>query len=366
MPFQPGLLKARFRAGESDESENGCRLLIKRPWGNILRTMPANLTPQYLEAEANFKQAKTIEEKIKSLEVMMAVIPKHKGTEHLRGQLKSRMAKLRQEQQRRPALGKGEFLYNVKKEGAGQGVLVGLPNSGKSSLLSEITHATSEIGDFPFTTQRPVPGMMPFENIQIQLVDTPPLQLDHTEPGFSNLVRNANALLLVVDLTDDPVFQTEILFEKLKEMKVFPIGEGSIPSGEMGQVFLKSLLIGNKCDRKGATERYQSLESRFKETLPVLPISTKEKMNLDALKREIYQLLEIIRVYTKTPGKEADLSEPVILKRGSRVEDVALSIHKDFSAKLRYARIWGYGRFGGQMVKWDHLVNEGDVIEMHL
>jgi ribosome-interacting GTPase 1 len=328
--------------------------------------MPANLTPQYLEAESSFKQAKTIEEKIKALEVMMAVIPKHKGTEHLRGQLKSRMAKLRQEQQKKPTLAKAEFLYNVKKEGAGQVVLVGLPNSGKSSLLSEITHASSEIGDFPFTTQRPVPGMMPFENIQIQLVDTPPIQLDHTEPGFSNLVRNANALLLVVDLTDDPVFQTEILFEKLKEMKVVPTGEGSIPSGEMGQVFLKSLLIGNKCDLKGATERFQSLESRFKEALPIVPISTKEKMNLDAVKQEIYRLLDILRVYTKAPGKEADLSEPVILKKGSCVEDVALSIHKDFSAKLRYAKIWGSGKYDGQMVKRDHRVNEGDVIEMHI
>jgi ribosome-interacting GTPase 1 len=197
-------------------------------------------------------------------------------------------------------------------------------------------------------------------------VDTPPIQLDHTEPGFSNLVRNANALLLVVDLTDDPVFQAEILLEKLKEMKVVPIREGPNPSGEMGQVSLKSLLIGNKCDLKGTTESYQSLESRFKEALPVVPISTKEKMNLDALKREIYQLLEIIRVYTKTPGKEADLSEPVILKKGSRVEDVALSIHKDFSSKLRYARIWGSGKFDGQMVKRDHRVNEGDVIEMHI
>jgi hypothetical protein len=276
------------------------------------------------------------------------------------------MAKLRQEQQKKPTLAKAEFLYNVKKEGAGQVVLVGLPNSGKSSLLSEITHASSEIGDFPFTTQRPVPGMMPFENIQIQLVDTPPIQRDHIEPGFSNLVRNANALLLVVDLTEDPVFQTEILFEKLKEMKVAPIGGGTMPSGEMGQVFLRSLLIGNKCDLKGAKERYQSLESRFKEALPVMPISTKEKMNLDMVKQEIYQLLDIIRVYTKAPGREADLSEPVVLKKGSRVGDVAASIHKDFSAQLRYAKIWGSGKYDGQMVKRDHRVDEGDVIEMHI
>ena len=328
--------------------------------------MLANLTPQYLEAEASFKQARTIEEKVKALEVMMAVIPKHKGTEHLRGQPKSRMAKLRQEQKKRPTLGKAESVYNVKQEGAGQVVLLGFPNSGKSSLLSEITHASSEIGDYPFTTQKPTPGMMPFENIQIQLVDTPPIQLDHTEPGFANLIRNANAILFVVDLTEDPVFQTEVLLEELSRMKVIPVGRSFIPSREMGQATLRSLLVGNKCDLKGAIESYRSLESRFQETLPMLPISAKEKMNFDALKQEICQLLDKIRVYTKAPGKEADLSEPVILKKGSRMEDVALFIHKDFLAKLRYARIWGSEKYDGQRVKRDHQVYEGEAIELHI
>src|SRR3990172_12201765 len=171
--------------------------------------MPANLTPQYLEAEAKFKQAKSVPEKISALEVMMAVIPKHKGTERLRGQLKSRMAKLKEELQRRPALGRAEQTYNIKKEGAAQVVLLGLPNSGKSSLFSKLTQAFSEVGDYPFTTQKPIPGMMKFENLQIQLVDTPPLQLDHIEPGFPNLLRNADALLLLVDLIEDPPFQIE-------------------------------------------------------------------------------------------------------------------------------------------------------------
>ena len=130
--------------------------------------MPANLTPQYLEAELKFKQAKTTPDKIKALEVMMAVIPKHKGTERLRGQLKSRMAKLKEELQKRPTVGRAEQVYNIKREGAAQVVLLGLPNSGKSSLLSRITNASSEVADYPFTTQKPVPGMMKFENLQIQ------------------------------------------------------------------------------------------------------------------------------------------------------------------------------------------------------
>lgn len=328
--------------------------------------MPANLTPQYLEAELKFKQAKTTPEKIKALEVMMAVIPKHKGTERLRGQLKSRMAKLKDELQKRPTVGRAEQAYNIKREGAAQVVLLGLPNAGKSSLLSQITHASSEVGDYPFTTQKPIPGMIEFENLQIQLVDTPPIQLDHIEPGFPNLIRNADALLLIIDLTEDPIFQMEVLLEELDRMRIKVVGKEPIPSLEVGWASLRALLVGNKCDVKNAMGAYQKFESRFKNSFPILPISAKGRMNFEELKKEIYQILDIIRVYTKVPGKDADLSEPVILKKGSMVGDVALSIHKDFAAKLRYAKIWGSGKFDGQMVKRDYIVNEGDVIELHL
>jgi ribosome-interacting GTPase 1 len=328
--------------------------------------MPANLTPQYLEAELKFKQAKTAPEKIKALEVMMAVIPKHKGTERLRGQLKSRMAKLKEELQKRPTVSRAEQAYTIKREGAAQVVLLGLPNSGKSSLLSRITNASSEIADYPFTTQKPIPGMIKFENLQIQLVDTPPLQLDHVEPGFPNLVRNADALLLLIDLMEDSIFQMEILLEELERMRIKIVGRGPIPLPEAGWVSLRALLIGNKCDVKNAMEEYRKLENRFKNAFPILPISAPEEMNLDELKKEIYQILDILRVYTKVPGKEPDLTEPVVLKKGSTVEEVALSVHKDFAAKLRYAKIWGSGKFGGQMVKRDYRVSEGDVIELHI
>ena len=328
--------------------------------------MPANLTPQYLEAELKFKQAKTTPEKIKALEVMMAVIPKHKGTERLRGQLKSRMAKLKEELQKRPTVSRAEQAYNVKREGAAQVVLLGLPNSGKSCLLSQITNASSEVGDYPFTTQKPVPGMMKFENLQIQLVDTPPIQLDHVEPGFPNLIRNADVLLLLVDLTEDTIFQMEVLTEELERMRIKIVGRGSIPSLEVGWISLRALLIGNKCDVRNAMVEYRKFENRFKDTFPLLPISAREGMNFDELKKEVYQLLDILRVYTKVPGKEPDLTEPVILKKGSTVEEVALSVHKDFAAKLRYAKIWGSGKFDGQMVKRDYRVSEGDVIELHI
>jgi ribosome-interacting GTPase 1 len=208
--------------------------------------------------------------------------------------------------------------------------------------------------------------MMKFENIQIQLVDTPPIQLDRVEAGLSNLIRTSDAVLLIVDLTEDPVFQMEILHEELRRMKIEIMGKGPMPSLESGWVSRKALLLGNKCDLDHAMEGYGALAAHFKEIFTMLPISAKEEMNLEALKKEVYQLLEVIRIYTKVPGKEPDLTEPVVLKKGSTVEDVALSVHKDFVAKLRYARIWGSGKFGGQMVKRDHQVNEGDVIELHI
>jgi ribosome-interacting GTPase 1 len=328
--------------------------------------MPANLTPQYLEAELKFKQARTTPEKIKALEVMMAVIPKHKGTERLRGQLKSRMAKLKEELQRRPAVARAEQAYTIKREGAAQVVLLGLPNSGKSSLLSRLTGASSEVADYPFTTQRPIPGMMKYENLQIQLVDTPPIQWDHVEPGFPNLIRNADALLLLIDLTEDPISQMDILLKELNEMRIGLAGKGPLPSVESGWACLRALVVGNKSDAKNAMGAYQSLETHFRDVFSILPISAREGMNSDELKKEIYQALDIIRVYTKVPGKEPDLMEPVILKKGSSVGDVAASVHKDFVAKLRYAKIWGSGKFDGQMVKRDYLVTEGDVIELHI
>jgi ribosome-interacting GTPase 1 len=328
--------------------------------------MPANLTPQYLEAEARFKQAKSIPEKIKTLEVMMAIIPKHKGTERLRGQLKSRMAKLKEELQKRPAVSRAEQAYNVKKEGAAQVALLGLPNSGKSNLFIHLTHAPSEVADYPFTTQKPIPGMMRFENIQIQLVDTPPIQMDRIEPGFPNLVRNANGLLIILDLTDDPVFQMEVILEELDRMKI-RIGDREPDRPlEQGWIFKRAILLGNKVDLRNSMEGLRALEDRFKNEWMILPVSAKEEMNFEEVKKEVYRRLDILRVYTKIPGKEPDLTEPVILRRGSTIEDVALSVHKDFAAKLRYARVWGSGKFDGQMVKRDYRVSEGDVIELHI
>jgi len=203
------------------------------------------------------------------------VIPKHKGTEKLRGQLKARMAKLKEEIQRRPSLGRAEHAYSIRREGAAQIVLLGVPNCGKSTLFSAITNAHSDIGNYPFTTQNPIPGMMTFENIQIQLIDTPPILQDRTGPGLSNLIRNTDAMLLLVDVTKGPLSQMEVLLEALKEMKVVALGKEPVSSLDIGWVLLRVLLLGNKCDAREGMKGFEDLETHFGRQFSTFPISAK-------------------------------------------------------------------------------------------
>lgn len=328
--------------------------------------MPANLPPQYLEAEQRLRQARTPAEKIQAIEAMLAVIPKHKGTEKLIGDLRRRISKLKTEASKKGGP-KRETLFFVDKEGAGQVVLVGPPNGGKSMLLSRLTHASPEVADYPFTTRTPLPGMMPFENIQIQLVDLPPLFPGHTEPWIGSLIRNADLVLLVIDLLEDPLEQVEMVIGELERMKIRPVGrrpEG--PSHEAGMVVKKAILVGNKGDREGEMEQGALLAEVYGDHFPVLVISAKEGENLEGLKREIYQGLGVLRVYTKVPGKAPDFHAPFVLPIGSTIREVAGSIHRDFIEKLKFARLWRRGALEGMRVPREYLVQEGDVIELHL
>src|SRR5262245_48899810 len=229
--------------------------------------MPANLTPQYMSAEQRFKQASTHEEKIASLEEMLRVIPKHKGTDKLQADLKRRLSKLRQEAQKTAATRRG-YTLSVEAEGAGQIVMVGPPNVGKSALLGALTKATPEVADYPFTTRRPLPGMMPFENVQIQLVDMPPISQEHMEPWMSQIVRNADALLLVVDLADPAVLDAvEFIAAVLQEWKIQPTARALTPTEAealaVGVVPRRALLLGNKCDVPVSKENWDILQELY-------------------------------------------------------------------------------------------------------
>ena len=326
--------------------------------------MPANLPPQYFEAEKRYRRARTPQEKVEALEDMLSIMPKHKGTDRLRAELRTKIAKFYDEAQKRPFIGrKGSLLYYIKKEGAGQAVLVGLPNVGKSQLVSAVTEASPEVADYPFTTQAPIPGMMKFENIQMQLVDVPAITAPQVDSWLPNVLRNADLLLIVVDLSQDPVTQVEAIIERLEKFRINLFDQAEV---EPRTVQKRALIIGNKRDLEGAEEGYQRLSSRYGEEFPLVCLSAKEGDGLEELGENIYRALDVIRVYTKAPGQPPDLTEPVVVKKGSTVEEVAESIHKDFRSKLKYAQVWGSGKFDGQQVKRQHVLQDGDIIEMHI
>lgn len=328
--------------------------------------MPANLPPQYFEAEKEYRVAKTSQDKIKALEAMLKIMPKHKGTDKLRGQLRRRISKLKGESLKKSATSKKGYEFNIEKEGAAQVVLIGPPNTGKSQILSVVTRASPDVADYPFTTRKPLAGMMMFENIQIQLVDIPPIAGGYTEPWVFSIIRNADGLLLVLDLDTDPLEQVESTFEELKKTKIKPIGKYQRDKIDSGFLHKQTLIVCNKSDLDSSHEIYEAIQDLYSEEFPLVSISAEEGFNVDEMKKCTFQMLDIIRVYTKVPGKAVDADAPFILKRGKTVQDLAEKVHKDFVNRLRYAKIWSSEKHKGRMVQREHVLKDEDVIELHM
>ena len=326
--------------------------------------MPANLPPQYFEAEKVYRQARTPAEKIEALETMLAIMPKHKGTDHLRGQLRARIASLTQEAQRQSGGPTRAQLYAVPREGAGQVVLVGLPNVGKSQLLDALTDASPKVADYPFTTQLPQPGMMPVANVQIQLVDLPPVVAGATPPWQRALVRQADLVLLVVDLSQDPLSEWATLQEELTGMNVRPSPPATTAEDTPGLAHKKALLVATRADLAPA-EHLELLQLEVGDALPILAVSAVTGAGLEELKQQVLAALDVIRVYTKPPGKPVDRSKPFVLKRGSTVEELADAIHHEVRKKFKYGVLWGAsGKFSGQHVGRQHVLEDEDVVEL--
>ena len=319
--------------------------------------MPANLTPQYLEAEKRYRQAKTDEEKLSCLQEMLALIPKHKGTEKLQAEIKTKISKLKRSFGKKSGL-KRTIWYHIDKQGAGQVVIFGAPNAGKSALVKVLTNAPTEVADYPFTTQIPVAGMLQFEDIQIQLIDTPPITKD-SEPWLFHIIRSGDLGVWVIDLAEKNLKQsTEQTLNLLLSARISPR-----PTTEMQ--YKKTIVVGNKYDEAAGL----SALGELKELLPdfnIIPVSVKRFINLEQLKNAIFQNLDIIRVYTKKPGEPPDMKEPVILKAGSRVLDAAYHLHKDFAKTLNYARLWDSNHYKGQRVERNHILKDKDIIEFHI
>lgn len=326
--------------------------------------MPANLPPQYFEAEKKYRLAKDPEEKIEALQLMLAIMPKHKGTDKLHAELRRKIARLSQEAEKKYATARRAGFY-IRREGAGQVMLVGPTNVGKSQLLAAVTEASPEIAAYPFTTQTLIPGMMRFENIQIQLVDTPPIGHRNVRTLLANTLKGADLIAIVVDLSIESVSQVENTLQELKEARIEPMTDNA-KEATLGSYRKKILLIGNKYDMEGSASNWKRLDSQYGTLFPMISVSAREGIGLEKLKEAIYQALDIFRVYTKTRGGKADLTEPVILKRGSTVKDATESIHKDFKDKLKYAVVWGSGKYDGQRVSREHMLQDGDILEFHV
>jgi small GTP-binding protein len=328
--------------------------------------MPANLPPQYFDVEKRYRLAKTSQEKILALEEMLRVMPKHKGTDRLQADLKRKISKLRLETTKRSSGARRMDIYYVEKSGAGQIAMVGTPNVGKSKLLSALTNADSQVADYPFTTRLPQVGIMLFENVRIQLVDLPPIHPDLTEAWVFAILRNADAFWIVLDMDqDDLLEQMEMILEQLEKANIKPTGK-TIQNADTEHLSKKTLLVSNKMDLPRSQDHVEILEEIYGERFPLIRVSAQEETGLKELGQSTYNLLGVIRVYTKTPGREPDLNEPVILPQGSTVLHFAEQIHKDFVRKLKFARIWGENKHKGQRVQRDYALADGDVIELHI
>jgi ribosome-interacting GTPase 1 len=332
--------------------------------------MPTNVTPEYKKAEEAYRAAGTPDEKIERLEEMIALLPKHKGTEHLYADLKRRLSRLKKEQETaRKKKGRGLAL-DFTREGASQVVVIGPPNSGKSSIVSAVTHAHPETGDYPFTTNRPYPGMMPFKDIQVQLVDTPPVTSDYMHMHLLGLVRHADGVLVVCDLSKDSLLDdAESVFRAFSERHVRFSPERT---EDNDRIFCK--IVANKIDAPDAGERLQMLAeylieegfgNRDRPRDDIIPFSCRDEKTVAAFPRTIIDWLGIVRVYTKTPGGKPELERPYTVFTGGTVGDICALVHKDFTENLKYARLWR-GSCDPVTVSRSETVCDGDIVELHI
>ncbi len=389
--------------------------------------MPTNLPA---EAKSKWNQvslARTPEEKIQALQEFLSLVPKHKGTARLCANVKRQISILRRETEdkKKKKGGKRESQFFVEKDGAAQIVILGLTNVGRSSLLSSITNAKVTISERPYTTQTPVPGMFQYEDLYFQMVEAPALMRYAADQRFSSpalaLCRNADTLIIMVDLTQDPVGQLKIVLSEMEksrinvqqrkvkveiERKHAGIGLRVVLFGRLhgstvrdveqllrsykimdavakiygdatlddveetilgGSVDKPAIILANKIDVPGVMERLDALKAFVRDSTPVIPISCKGDIDVHMLGREIFRSLDIIRVYTKEPSDREPSSKPYILKKRATVQDLARRIHSEFYERFSYAKVWARRLpFSPQKVGSSFLLEDRDIVELHM
>ncbi len=329
--------------------------------------MPANLPPQYLKAEEAYRKASSPAERLERAREMFVLLPKHKGTEKLQSDLKQKISRARDEVEAPKGGGKkGGVSHRVPREGAGQVVLFGPPNSGKSALLAALTNAKPEVAAYPFTTRAPQPGMARWQDVRFQVVDLPPASAEFFEPWMPGIVRSADAALLVVDLADDDLIDaTEASLKAMAYSRTELVGDLPYDDEDESLQHVKTVMVANKADDPGSGVRFDLLGDWFGDRFPMVRASATDGTGLDEVRRSAYDSLGVIRIYTKTPGRPADRESPFTVPIGSTVLDLAREVHRDLEGSLKFARVWGTGVFEGQTVKRDHQLHDQDVVELH-
>ncbi|UCG23298.1 MAG: 50S ribosome-binding GTPase [Chloroflexota bacterium] len=328
--------------------------------------MPTNLPAEYYEAEERYRAATTPAERIITLEALISTVPKHKGTDKLRADLRRRLSKLKESAETQKGASRHVSAFHIDREGAAQVAVIGPSNVGKSALITALTNASPEVAPSPYTTWRPTPGMMDLDGAQIQLIDTPPLDREYVEPELLDLIRRADLLLLVVDLQAFPIEQLEISMAILLENRIGPEMRPDLAEPGRPTAAKPLFVIANKVDSAENDEDFEVLCELLEHEWPLLPFSAVTGRHMEQLKRTIFDHLQIIRVYAKPPGKEPDMEAPFVMQKGDTVEEFARKVHRDFYHKLKSARIWGSGLFDGQVVSRDHVLKDGDVIELRI
>jgi ribosome-interacting GTPase 1 len=336
--------------------------------------MATNLTPQYHKAEEAYRRATTTEEELKWLEVMLREMPKHKASEKLQSEIKQKISRAKKEVEaakRAPAKVHG---VRIPRQGAGTAILLGAPNAGKSQLLAALTRATPEVAPYPFTTRTPLPGMMPWEDVQVQLIDTPPVTPDIFEPYMHGLIRSADLALLVLDLgSDEGIDECQAVLDKLATTKTRLARTSHLDEDDIGLSYTQTLLVANKSDLVDAAVRLELFHEEQQAPgakawdFPEFVVSAQAGSGLAELRDAIFRALGVIRVYTKLPrAKEPDYERPFTLRRGGTVADVAALVHKEIAENLKSARVWGAGVHDGTTVKGDHVLEDKNVVELHI
>ncbi|MDR0871038.1 MAG: 50S ribosome-binding GTPase [Planctomycetaceae bacterium] len=336
------------------------------------------MTQQYKKAEDNYRRSETPEEELRWLQIMLAEMPKHKGTDHLQAKLKTQISDTKKEIEAQKGGGKKGAAgrsFRIPRQGAGTAVIIGGPNAGKSQLLASLTNATPEVAIYPFTTKQPQPGMMPWEDVFVQLIDTPPITADYLEPYIVGMLRSTDLALLMLDLGDDSgMEQCKEVLDKLATTKTRLAAESSLDEEDVGLSYTKTFFLANKMDDPEAADRlvlFDEMYERAGGDNPLLfrrfNISANDAATLEPLRNAVYETLNVIRIYTKDPKKkEADFERPFTLRRGDTLLDLAELIHKDYAKNLKFGKVWGSAVHDGTTVKGDYVLNDKDIIEVHI